>query len=82
LEPIARIRFAERSGYTAIGTVCNLAAHLRAEAKYGQVLVAQRVAVAVAKTMVLEDIGALALKGVNAGRGSFQRAGIGRLAYC
>jgi hypothetical protein len=40
--PRARVGFAERSGYTAIGTVCDLAAPLRAEAKYGQILVAQR----------------------------------------
>jgi adenylate cyclase len=51
-----------RSGYTAIGTVCNLAARLCAEAKDGQILAAQRVAVAVEETTVLEEIGALALK--------------------
>ena len=34
----------ERSGYTAIGTVCNLAARLCAEAKNGQILIVQRVA--------------------------------------
>jgi adenylate cyclase len=61
---LGQIGFAERSGYTAIGTVCNLAARLCAEAKDGQILVAQRVAVAVEETMVLEDIGALALKGL------------------
>src|SRR6266550_2508270 len=44
---LGQIGFAERSGYTAIGTVCNLAARLCAEAKDGQILVAQRVAVAV-----------------------------------
>jgi class 3 adenylate cyclase len=60
---LGQIGFAERSGYTAIGTVCNLAARLCAEAKDGQILVAQRVAVAVEETMVLEEIGALALKG-------------------
>jgi len=31
------VRFSERSGYTAIGTVCNLAARLCAEAKDGQI---------------------------------------------
>jgi class 3 adenylate cyclase len=49
---------------TAIGTVCNLAARLCADAKDGQILVAQRVAVAVEETTVLEEIGALAVKGL------------------
>jgi class 3 adenylate cyclase len=61
---LGQIGFAERSGYTAIGTVCNLAARLCAEAKDGQILVAQRVAVAVEGTTTLEEIGALALKGL------------------
>jgi class 3 adenylate cyclase/putative methionine-R-sulfoxide reductase with GAF domain len=61
---LGQIGFAERSGYTAIGTVCNLAARLCAAAKDGQILVAQRVAIAVEETMVLEEISALALKGL------------------
>jgi len=61
---LGQIGFADRSGYTAIGTVCNLAARLCVEAKDGQILVAQRVAVAVEETTVLEDVGALALKGL------------------
>ena len=61
---LGQIGFADRSGYTAIGTVCNLAARLCSEAKDGQILIAQRVAVAVEETTVLEDIGALALKGL------------------
>src|SRR5207237_5852763 len=61
---LGQIGFAERSGYTAIGTVCNLAARLCAEAKDGQLLVAQRVAVAVEGTTTLEEIGALTLKGL------------------
>jgi class 3 adenylate cyclase len=56
--------FAERSGYTAIGTVCNVAARLCAEAKDGQILLSQRVAVAVEGTATLEEIGALTLKGL------------------
>jgi adenylate cyclase len=35
---LGQIGFSERSGYTAIGTVCNLAARLCAEAKDGQIL--------------------------------------------
>ena len=61
---LGQIGFAERSGYTAIGTVCNLAARLCAEAKDGQILVAQRVAVVVERTTTLEEIGALTLKGL------------------
>jgi class 3 adenylate cyclase len=61
---LGQIGFAERSGYTAIGTVCNVAARLCAEAKDGQILVAQRVAVAVGETMELEEIGTLTLKGL------------------
>ena len=41
---LGQIGFSERSGYTAIGTVCNLAARLCAEAKDGQILVSSRIA--------------------------------------
>jgi adenylate cyclase len=61
---LGQIGFAERSGYTAIGTVCNLAARLCAEAEDGQILIGQRVAVAVEETITLEEVGALALKGL------------------
>jgi len=61
---LGQIGFAERSGYTAIGTVCNVAARLCAEAKDGQILLSQRVAVAVEGTATLEEIGPLALKGL------------------
>jgi adenylate cyclase len=61
---LGQIGFAERSGYTAIGTVCNLAARLCAEAKDGQILIAGRVAAAVEKVIALEDRGSLALKGL------------------
>jgi GAF domain-containing protein len=61
---LGQIGFAERSGYTAIGTVCNVAARLCAEAKDGQILLSQRVAVAVEGTTTLEEHGALTLKGL------------------
>jgi adenylate cyclase len=61
---LGQIGFAERSGYTAIGTVCNLAARLCAESKDGQILLAQRVAVAVEETTPLEEVGELTLKGL------------------
>ena len=61
---LGQIGFAERSGYTAIGTVCNLAARLCAEAQDGQILIGQRVAVAIEETIMLEEVGALTLKGL------------------
>jgi len=61
---LGQIGFAERSGYTAIGTVCNLAARLCAEAQDGQILIGQRVAVAVEETTPLEEVGELTLKGL------------------
>jgi PAS domain S-box-containing protein len=61
---LGQIGFSERSGYTAIGTVCNLAARLCAEAKDGQILVSSRVAGAVEAVVKLEDFGNLELKGL------------------
>jgi len=60
---LGQIGFSERSGYTAIGTVCNLAARLCAEAKDGQILVSSRIAGAVETVARLEDLGNLELKG-------------------
>jgi GAF domain-containing protein len=62
---LGQIGFSERSGYTAIGTVCNLAARLCAEAKDGQILVSSRVARAVEAVAKLEDLGNLELKGLH-----------------
>ena len=61
---LGQIGFSDRSGYTAIGTVCNLAARLCAEAKDGQILVSSRVARAVEAIARLEDLGNLELKGL------------------
>src|SRR6266478_3528907 len=61
---LGQIGFSERSGYTAIGTVCNLAARLCAEAQDGQILVSSRVAGAVGALARLEDLGNLELKGL------------------
>jgi class 3 adenylate cyclase len=61
---LGQIGFSERSGYTAIGTVCNVAARLCAEAKDGQILISQRVAARLDDNITLEDIGSLALKGL------------------
>ncbi len=61
---LGQIGFADRIDYTAIGTVCNLAARLCAEAKDGQILIARRVAAAVEDMVRLEEVGDLALKGL------------------
>ena len=62
---LGQIGFADRIDYTAIGTVCNLAARLCAEAKDGQILLSQRVAAAVEGAMPLEEMGEVALKGLS-----------------
>jgi len=61
---LGQIGFSERSGYTAIGTVCNVAARLCAEAKDGQILLSQRVNVALKGSVATEQVGALALNGL------------------
>jgi adenylate cyclase len=61
---LGQIGFSERSGYTAIGTVCNLASRLCAEAKDGQILVSSHIAEAVEAVARLEDLGNLELKGL------------------
>jgi adenylate cyclase len=61
---LGQIGFSERSGYTAIGTVCNLAARLCAAAKNGQILVSSRIAEAVESVAKLENLGNLELKGL------------------
>lgn len=61
---LGQIGFSERSGYTAIGTVCNVAARLCGEAKDGQILLSQRVTVALKGSVATEQVGALALKGL------------------
>src|SRR5215467_803000 len=61
---LGQIGFSDRSGYTAIGTVCNLAARLCAEAKDGQILVSSRIAEAVETVARLDNLGNLELKGL------------------
>jgi class 3 adenylate cyclase len=62
---LGQIGFSDRSGYTAIGTVCNVAARLCAEAKDGQILLSQRVNVALRGSVPTEQIGALDLRGLS-----------------
>jgi adenylate cyclase len=61
---IGAIGFEGRWDYGAIGTVTNLAARLCAEAQGGQVLVTSRVAASVEGLVDVEEIGALALRGL------------------
>ena len=61
---LGQIGFSERSGYTAIGTVCNLSARLCAEAKDGQILVSSPIAEVVKAVARLEDLGNRELKGL------------------
>jgi len=61
---LGQIGFSERSGYTAIGTVCNVAARLCAEAKDGQILLSQLVNVALKGSVATEQLGPLGLKGL------------------
>src|SRR3954451_10779902 len=61
---LGQIGFSDRSGYTAIGTVCNLAARLCAEAKDGQILISSRIALAINSMAKLDDLGNLELKGL------------------
>jgi GAF domain-containing protein len=62
---LGQIGFSDRSGYTAIGTVCNVAARLCAEAKDNQIFLSQRVNAALKGSVVTEQVGALALKGLS-----------------
>ena len=62
---LGQIGFSERSGYTAIGTVCNVAARLCGEAKDGQILISQRVAAGLDGSVGLEEIGPQTLKGLS-----------------
>lgn len=62
---LGQIGFADRVDYTAIGTVCNLAARLCDAAQDGQILVSKRIAGAVEAAATLEEIGDLALKGLS-----------------
>ena len=61
---LGQIGFSERSGYTAIGTVCNVAARLCAAAGDGHILLTQRVNVALRGSLGTEQVGPLALKGL------------------
>jgi len=60
---LGMIGFAGRVDYGAIGPVTNLAARLCAEALGGQILISQRVYMALEELLEAESLGGLALKG-------------------
>lgn len=60
---IGTIGFKERLDYSAIGTVCNLAARLCGEASDGQILISPRVFANVEESVDVESVGELTLKG-------------------
>jgi adenylate cyclase len=77
---LGQIGFSERSGYTAIGTVCNVAARLCAEAKDGRILLSQRVAAELDEKFTLDEVGALTLKGLTQPVVAFNVTGEPRVA--
>jgi class 3 adenylate cyclase/AmiR/NasT family two-component response regulator len=62
---LGQIGFEGRFDYSPIGTVINLGFRLCSEAKAGQILVTQRVALAVEGQAQFEPLGSLTLKGVS-----------------
>jgi len=60
---LGKIGFEGRFDYAAIGTVTNLASRLCDEAQAGQILISQRVYAAVEKSVKVEPVGELTLKG-------------------
>jgi class 3 adenylate cyclase len=61
---LGRIGFEGRFDYGSIGTVCNLAARLCAEASHGQILVSRAIQGAVEDIAACEPVGELTLKGL------------------
>jgi class 3 adenylate cyclase len=61
---LGAIGFEDRSEYTAIGTVVNLAARLCAEARDGQILIDSKVRAALDGRVTAEPAGELTLKGL------------------
>lgn len=61
---LGQIGFEDRTDYTAIGTVTNVAARLCADARSGEILMTRKVAAAVGRVVDVEEIGPVALKGL------------------
>jgi class 3 adenylate cyclase len=62
---LGRTGFEGRYDYGAVGTVVIVAARLASQAKAGQILISQRLHVAVEGEVVVEPVDALALKGIS-----------------
>jgi class 3 adenylate cyclase len=62
---LGRIGFKDRIDYSAIGSTPNLAARLCSEALDNQILISQRVALAVESIAELEELGEVPLKGLS-----------------
>jgi class 3 adenylate cyclase len=62
---LGQIGFGGRFDYSAIGMVTNIASRLCQAAADGQILVTPRIAVAVGEAAIVEEIGALHLKGMS-----------------
>ncbi len=73
---LGQIGFEGHVDYTAIGTVTNLAARLCGAAGDNQILISQRVAAAVEGVAILEELGALELKGLSRPGSVFQVVGL------
>jgi class 3 adenylate cyclase/CheY-like chemotaxis protein len=73
---LGRIGFEGRFDYGAIGTVTNLAARLCGEAEDGQILVSQRVHVAVEDLVEATPLGELSLKGFHRSVAAFDVLGL------
>jgi adenylate cyclase len=61
---LGKISFEGRFDYAAIGTVANLASRLCAEARSGQILITQRVLIAVEDLVEAQHLGEFSLKGL------------------
>jgi class 3 adenylate cyclase len=75
---LGRIGFAQRTEYTAIGSVVNLAARLCAEAKGGQILVSQSVYAATDDEVETRPVDELQLKGFSKPVAAFEVTGLVR----
>ena len=75
---LGQIGFSDRSGYTAIGTVCNVAARLCAEAKDNQIFLSQRVNAALKGSVATEQVGGARLRRSFPACNGLQRAARGK----
>lgn len=77
---LGQIGYEGRFDYGAIGTVTNLASRLCAEAQTGQILISQRVGIAVDDLAIIESMGELTLKGLSKPVSTFNVVGLKEIA--